>query len=223
MKDYEKIKFLHSSGLKLYQECPFKFYIQYILGENLFGENVALQMGTDFHLGMEEMYKSGDFDKANSVFRDNVLSRHGNYQKTQIDNLSRNMKAYYNFHFDINSSKVVAQEVNMSCRLKYIDVPITGRIDVLLTDGIIDFKTTSFRDKDKIYNKKQLVTYAMLFFNKYKILPRRVEIHAFNKLRSDIDSTSIFTEDITIDDVNILVLEYQQLWKDIKNERWTPN
>lgn len=220
MWSWEKIKYLHSSGLKLYKECPFKFYLKYVEGVDIFQGNVAFAIGTHFHNGMEQLYKIGDPNQAKIKFRNGLPGNIKEKNIQVVNNLTEALNVYSVTQFPKYKDRVLDQEITCSVRLKNVDVPLTGRIDLVLRDGIVDFKTTSSSDRRTMYSREQLFTYAMFFWKKYKYLPQTLEIHYFNKLTT---GTGIIQEKVTANDINCMVAEYQQLWRDIKAERWTPN
>jgi hypothetical protein len=217
---YLKIKHLSYSQLRLYQECPFKYYLKYIQGAGEAGTRIEFVLGTAFHKGMQEMYKYRDFEKGKVAFRDDV--RHLG-ENREVDNLVTNMSLYHTMYFDNYIDDFIGSEVKFEMHIPGIEVPVIGYIDNLLKRGFIDYKTTSSFKAKEAYDIKQFATYAMWFLTKFRAMPAISEAHVFNKLKAGEDAINIVSERITHDMVNMLMAEYVQMWRDIKAERWTPN
>lgn len=216
-ESYKMINHLSYSQLNIYQQCPFKYYLQYIK-KNRTSEPMAFKTGREFHTGMETLYKTRSFVKAKEVFRGNMIG--AGEREDIIDNLTLEMHQYSTSIMPKYIDDVVGTEVDFEIRLPGVAVPIVGKIDNLLISGFIDYKTTSSFDDSTLYNPKQLATYALYFYGKYKRMPTICDIHYFNKLKNDF---GVISENLTLDSLNMIACEYIQMWKDIVNERWTVN
>lgn len=214
------IKHLSYSGLRLYQECPFKFYLKYV---EKIGDTRTIpefEIGGGFHKGMQVLYETGSFENAKEKFRSSLGQL---ISDSSIDVLTENMFFYSNNYLGNYLDRKVGTEVRFSINIPNVPVPVIGYLDLLLKDGFIDHKTTSEYNLRKAFDKKQFATYSLWFFMKYKVLPPVTEAHLFHKTKKGDYGVNVLKQEITKDDVNVMLLEYVQLWQDLKNNRFTPN
>lgn len=170
----EKIQLSYSSIDKFYN-CPFAYYLNYVLKISSFEDNFYTKLGKVAHEVFQHQYENGfDFDttfdeasKKQEWLDDDKLLLEG--LKADIKKASDACVLHYK-SFAINS------EVKTECKLIYQldkNTSIVGYVDkIMLLDGkdaiIVDYKTngTSFeRSKLEDGISMQLPTYAILFSN----------------------------------------------------------
>ena len=206
-----EIQHLSFSSLKLYQQCPFKWYLRYICDIDIYENNLAFEIGSIFHKALETLYMTKDVQKGLDI----LLKYYG--QRNNI--LIENYKYYCEFYYSDYVNKVQSLEEVFKMQMPKIPIPITGRIDMRTYLGIVDFKTTSKKENE--FDKDQLVLYHMYYKNKYGYAPQITEFHFFSKIIKS--NVGIKAEKVEIEDELNLVKQFQEFYQNIMNCRFVPS
>ena len=219
---------LSYSQLKLYQDCPFKYYLQYVLKKPK-PYFTAFAIGGHFHKGLENLSNKGSYDEAKKIFKD--LCEKENFRQAELDQVSTltwNMALYSEMYFPKYKPKIIGTEIEIYVNIPNVPIPVKGFIDVLYSNGFADYKTTS-KKKDEAYDKQQVVLYSLWYLQNFKVMPTITEIHYFSKLRkgnfgsNSDDEVGVLSIEVTREDIDVLIMQFQQFWKDVQAGRFTPN
>jgi hypothetical protein len=222
---------LSFSQYNLYCQCPFKYYLEYVLGLRDDTYKGYFAIGSSFHKGLEVLGSSFDYDRAKDTFKNDLLNEPLNeFEKAQVDNLTWNLSVYSEMYFPKYKDRIVGREISFLINIPKVPIPMKGIIDVVYSNGLSDYKTAQWEGKKSktSYNRYQLAIYSLWFFQTYKVLPQDCEVHVFNKafryaLDGKTTAIDIIKEKITMDDINIAIVSIQQFWQDIQNKRFIPN
>jgi len=196
------MEYFSFSRLKLYEECPMKYYYQYVL--KIKGpKSLAMAFGGAIHSALEVFYREDNPDKAEKVFIEELTSadvRLKNKESIEKEGkVGLNMLHHYfngpdRPYLNVDRKKVEYKfNVNLDCPLggKKIDIPVSGIMDLITTDGfIVDHKvTTSIWREEDIDSDMQATVYWMAYeklFGKepkgfiYNFLVKRVKKPLFD-------------------------------------------
>ncbi|MCX6555514.1 MAG: PD-(D/E)XK nuclease family protein [Candidatus Aminicenantes bacterium] len=167
--------YLSHSQVRLYGECPQKYYFAYI-EEIPVRVNEKVFLGEIFHSTLEEYFTRqingfcADEALTVAVFREAFTAqgkeRDIDWQVSQRETLARGMAFIKYFLAHIAPKlKPLMVEKELSAEIPEIGVTLKGVIDLVEADfGIIDFKTTTSKwSANKARNSLQMIIYKYLF------------------------------------------------------------
>lgn len=141
------------SQLRLYGDCPRKYYFNYIL-KRYPKQNLAMAFGFAFHSALEEYYKTGDIDKAESRFIFDLteakieLKLGESVEKEGKIGLNMLRKYFYSQEKPYFKAKEVEYKFQVDLKHpvtgKLLGIPVRGVMDMItMDDFIVDHKTSS--------------------------------------------------------------------------------
>ncbi len=174
---YQKINFhapltLSYTSLENYYECPFKYYLKYILRLDPFVENFSAKLGTAIHAILQQSYTDDfqfddAFEKQMFAFSDLKEQFYFNKTKKSIENLLAFNKDYEN--------KTGLKPLGLEMKFKVIlddDVSFVGIIDKIYQKEhvlmLVDYKTGMTKASLDNLNhgiNMQLPIYLYLLYN----------------------------------------------------------
>ena len=173
----KKIKLSYTS-INEYYECPFKYFVGYVLNASTFESTYSKTLGTLFHKILEDsISKEINFDDYKEDIEKNFVSAKDKFfLNMHFEQLKEVLEKNEDF---INKSFFKKEEVIPEANLSFeIDknVTLTGKIDKSFIDNtaqkiaVVDYKTGYFEFKQE-YMKYglclQLPIYKLLLENKY--------------------------------------------------------
>ncbi len=177
-KTFDKVKnnqeiTISYSSLKKYIECPFEYYLNYILKIDRFEGNYSTRFGTLSHNYIE--------DRINNIENDteyylNILDNKKEklYAKRMFPSI---VKAYEIFDEFVNNSNFSEKQIEKEIKINITDdISLYGKLDCILFDkennlySIVDFKTGKDdfnKDNVKYGENLQLPIYLLLAKDTY--------------------------------------------------------
>lgn len=173
------------TSLDQYIRCPFKFYLQEVLGSHSDDRNLELDpmaFGNLCHLALEQFAKVGPKDSSDS---DEIAEFLANEVHRQIDVFGMNPSAIITLQgeaaiarlkaFSVIQAarrregwRIVSSEQNFECRIKSCPTILKGKVDRIDCHektgeiAIIDYKTWRRATKEKYENSMQLPIYRAM-------------------------------------------------------------
>lgn len=194
------------SQLKLYNACPHKWYMKYVLGLKE-PEQEYFEVGKFGHDVIDHYFKGKDYNKLidsheNKTFR--AIARHS-------------LNALKEYEKQNGAIKVMESEFEFLTPIynphteKPAMLPMYGFMDVITTDDeIIDWKfLASIPEQNPYLNDEQAIGYASAFLSKYGRLPKRIRFGCFQKMTTQ--GRLIFH------DVEVDIWQVEEFWRNVNS------
>lgn len=136
---------LSYTSINDFYNCPFKYYLKYVLKLNDFEDTLATKLGNYAHYILSKSFEANfDFDKySNKFISSNNLS---NKELFYLNKIDQNIKEVINFNKEFNlNTKLNNYVLEKKLEFKKSDVTVKGFIDkIMYADNkvaVIDYKT----------------------------------------------------------------------------------
>lgn len=182
---------LSASRLKLYDECRFRFWLQYVLGERSPAHHSVI-FGKAAHYAIEQFYKYGEPPKRAYLAKLDDLDEYREYPRYAIDGVQV---------FETNDLTQYRAIANGSERF-FVErlsdhTYVLGFIDLIDERGwVIDFKTSQYKPVS-INDDIQFAIYAMAYERLFGHRPKRVIWHHL-RTGETVDADVNYLYDITL-------------------------
>ena len=172
-----------------YLSCPKLFYYRYIAKIELPTSKQALVFGSAVHKAIEEAWNNRDahagFDREFKIEKLDV-SEHNQFNglfedgHIMVDNFLKQMSWLTSEH------GVQGRDTERFIRTTFVhpdtgeplQIPMSGKVDQLLPDAVIDYKTSKGKKDDSIWQdlgiRIQSLTYSYWFYQEMGKLPKRI-------------------------------------------------
>jgi hypothetical protein len=182
---------LSASRIKLYDECRFRFWKQYVLGERSPAHHSVI-FGKAAHYAIEQFYKYGEAPKRAYLAKLDDLDEYREYPRYAIDGVQV---------FETNDLTQYRAIANGSERF-FVErlsdhTYVLGFIDLIDERGwVIDFKTSQHKPVS-INDDIQFAIYAMAYERLFGHRPKRVIWHHL-RTSETVDADVNYLYDITL-------------------------
>jgi len=224
------------SQLRCYEECPRKYYFQYVL-KRFEKKNLAMVFGSAIHSALETYYKGGTPEQAEERFISEFTKNSVGIKLKNGENLERGGKIgvkMLNEYFKPENKpyfdKPKYVEYKFQTILKHpitqkeLDVPIKGVIDLITNDGfIVDHKTSaSMWTLEMVEEDLQKVFYWLAFYSIFGVEPQGF---IFNFLIKRVNEPKFDNQAVEVNKSQMLYcIDYVKFITDeIKKERFPRN
>lgn len=177
------------TSIETYSECPFKYYLNYILKLNVFESTTSSEFGKYAHQIMEHVYDENfDFNSVSkTVLKDYDFSPK---ELVFLNRFNKEIEKVTDNVISINKMKPLKKTYNeYKLKVSYDNYDVTGQIDrINVYDDallVIDYKTGSYGISVKNFELRrtdlQLPTYLYLIkkdpeFSKYKVIGSFIQV-----------------------------------------------
>lgn len=221
-KDYLQVSY---SSIETYNECPFAYFVNYILKANCFEGNFSTNLGTAYHAILQNAVTNGtrptlddlinlkSEDKGKEITFDTLFPKPSD--KLFAKNLFEKIVEVYDKNNDfLSQSSINSKLVEKDLKYAFDDKTVLyGCVDKILLDtnnnylSIVDYKTGDFHFESKKVEygiNMQLPIYAFLAkenYPSYKVAGIYIQ-HILSD-KNEIDKNYLLSG-ITLDDLNIV-------------------
>jgi CRISPR/Cas system-associated exonuclease Cas4 (RecB family) len=213
------------SQIQLFKNCSARWDFQYNQFPDRKEDAWHLTTGSAYHHAVEDFYNGLGFDKGMETFMSHFDKNNLRiWQVEELETLIKNLEFYYNGIYPQYKGIVKTVEISEDFYIDGIDIPMTTRIDLLtIDDRIIDHKTVGNSDPDVDANK-QLLIYSYWFYNKYRRMPSKVELHKSYK-QEWRDHQRVEVSSIEPDKTQMfkVIEEVRHIYKLMKAEMYAPS
>jgi hypothetical protein len=214
-----KLNNVSASKYNCYQECPYRFQLQYVY-KLMQPESDAFFIGKKYHQSVEEFHKGIHQDIIIEKLKSEMLK---DSTKVTIDNFAlvrRMFELYVKYPLNYETLKT---EAWFNFKLTRLPIPVVGIVDRIVSDGIIEYKTSSFDYTDENTKGIQTDIYSSFFFLVYKTLPI-VRYYVMNKKKiKQLDYKPQLIEiKKTKKDIDSLLDKLLIFYNNVKAEKFNP-
>ena len=176
------------SSFSRFEECPRKWWFEYVRYPEEKPESVAFAIGNAYHDAVAEIYRGKTLEECEEVYMQR-LGTNVSYKDSQ--KIAEALKYYYTNIYPYYRNKVGSVEVEKTIKVTGISIPLMYRMDLETLDGIlVDHKTVGGR-APAIYNNAQLDIYSLAYLTEKGRLPRAVELHLAYKDKGKVEVKSV--------------------------------
>jgi CRISPR/Cas system-associated exonuclease Cas4 (RecB family) len=188
------------SAFSKFWECPRRWWFDYVRYPEEKEDIFAFQLGNAYHDSVAMLYEGKPLEEALASF-EQALPIYSHKVRSQIENIREALIYYSTIIYPQYRSRVKSVEVEKKVNLLGLDIPITFRMDLVTTDGVlVDHKTVGARAPGIEYSE-QLDLYAALYMQSEGNLPRCVEYHLAYKQPGKKDRVEIKYKSPTLPEV----------------------
>lgn len=160
---------LSATRLKLYQECRYRFWRQYVIGEELPSHHSA-NFGKALHASIELFYKNGVEPKVTFVELVDEFDPYRQYQDYFTDSVAMLDRMDFSQYQPIATERPFVEQLTNNAY-------ILGFMDLIDRRGwVVDFKSSKYKPAT-INNDLQFAIYAFAYTQLFGQPPRRVLWH----------------------------------------------
>lgn len=159
-----KLKHLSYSSLSLFDTCPRCWYLKYVLGYEMPG-NDAMNFGSKVHEAIECYHKTG---KLPELIEDNSALFSGNSNGYLCATVNAYADVYKSEDFDFVEERWDVPIIHPTEEGRVLELPLQVKIDRIWNKVIRDVKTSASRYKqEQIDGAKQTILYAYAYRQKF--------------------------------------------------------
>ena len=178
---------ISASAFNRFEECPRKWWFEYVRYPEEKRESAAFAMGNAYHDALAAMYRGEPLEVCKSIYTERVgLASFKESQKV-LDAVSYYHSNIYPFY----RSKVSSVEQEKTIKVAGLSIPLMFRMDLETLDGVlVDHKTVGGR-APSVFNNAQLDIYSLAYLTQRGRLPRAVELHLAYKDKGKVEVKSV--------------------------------
>ena len=178
------IKTISASSYNCYQECPYRWQLQYIY-KLIQPEIEAFVIGRMYHQGVEMFHNGHSTQDAIESVRKLMLVEPTQSNISNFGLVRLMLEKYYEDPImtpTIESEYKFCEALSLAVNGQYPLPPLFGFIDRVVEGGIIEHKTSSFDYTEEHTSGIQTDIYAYAYYKKYGNIPK-VTYHVMNKTK----------------------------------------